>query len=144
MEQKIIYEQENGQVAVCHPTGHISIEEVLAKDCPDHAFIVDTSDLPMADFDFLNAWRMNADKTGVVIDFPAAVEDIQKFLTQIAMRESQHRLTKVGAGLTNVLSDTDWLALLATARTAILNSVTLQNLRDAVSLVNDAIDNNKI
>jgi hypothetical protein len=54
MAQVIIYEQ-NGQVAVCTPTGELSIEEVLAKDCPAGAVIVDDSELPTDSFD---AWEL--------------------------------------------------------------------------------------
>jgi hypothetical protein len=54
MAQIIIYEL-NGQVAVCFPTGELPIEEVLAKDCPNGAIIVDDSELPKEDFD---AWEL--------------------------------------------------------------------------------------
>ena len=49
---------ENGNVSVCAPTGEISIEEVLAKDCPDHAIIADSADLPNEHHDFFNAWEL--------------------------------------------------------------------------------------
>jgi hypothetical protein len=52
--QVIIYAQ-NGQVAVCTPTGELPIEEVLAKDCPAGAIIIDDSKLPKEDFD---AWEL--------------------------------------------------------------------------------------
>ena len=39
MSQVIAFETENGNVAICIPTGEISIEAVLEKDCPSHAFI---------------------------------------------------------------------------------------------------------
>ena len=54
----IIYMNENGNVSVCAPTGEISIEEVLAKDCPDHAIIADSADLPNEHHDFFNAWEL--------------------------------------------------------------------------------------
>jgi hypothetical protein len=54
MAQVIIYEL-NGQVAVCTPTGELPIEEVLAKDCPEGAIIVDDSELPVDNFD---AWEL--------------------------------------------------------------------------------------
>ena len=54
MAQVIIYEQ-NGQVAVCTPTGELPIEEVLDKDCPVGAIIVDDSELPIDNFD---AWEL--------------------------------------------------------------------------------------
>jgi len=63
MSQVIIYSQDNGQVAVCYPTGELPIEEVLAKDCPDHAFIVDAADLPQ-DQTYFDAWEL---VNGVVV-----------------------------------------------------------------------------
>jgi hypothetical protein len=64
MSQVIIYAQ-NGQVAVCIPTGELPIEEVLTKDCPADAIIVDDSTLPQGDdANYFDAWVLN---NGVVI-----------------------------------------------------------------------------
>ena len=63
--QVIIYTNENENVSVCTPTGEISIEAVLAKDCPSHAIIVDSSELPEEHNDFFNAWELNAGKVTV-------------------------------------------------------------------------------
>lgn len=57
MAQVIIFENENGGVSVCVPTGELPIEEVLAKDCPEGAFIVDDSVLP-EDHTYFNAWEL--------------------------------------------------------------------------------------
>jgi hypothetical protein len=54
MAQVIIYTQ-NNKVAVCIPTSELSIEQVLAKDCPEGAIIVDDSELPTEYFD---AWEL--------------------------------------------------------------------------------------
>ena len=54
----IIYTNENGNVSVCAPTGELPIEAVLAKDCPNHAIIVDSSELPEVDNDFFNSWEL--------------------------------------------------------------------------------------
>jgi hypothetical protein len=56
MAQIIVYEV-NGQVAVCNPTGELPISEVLAKDCPKGAIIIDDSELP-TDNEFFNAWEL--------------------------------------------------------------------------------------
>lgn len=56
MAQIIIYEQ-NNQVAVCIPSGELPIEEVLAKDAPSHAIIIDDSELP-TEQEFFNAWEL--------------------------------------------------------------------------------------
>jgi hypothetical protein len=53
--QVIIYTNKNGNVSVCTPTGELSIETVLTKDCPAGAIIVDDSTLPTEYFD---AWEL--------------------------------------------------------------------------------------
>jgi hypothetical protein len=57
MTQAIIFTNDNGGVSVCIPTGEISIEAVLAKDCPKGAMIVEQSSLPTAN-DFFDAWEL--------------------------------------------------------------------------------------
>jgi hypothetical protein len=57
MTQAIIFTNDNGGVSVCIPTGELSIEEVLVKDCPSGAIIVDTDSLP-TDNEFFNAWEL--------------------------------------------------------------------------------------
>jgi hypothetical protein len=56
--QVIIYTNDNGGVSTCVPTGEISIEAVLAKDCPEGAIIVDSSVLPNQYKNFYNAWEL--------------------------------------------------------------------------------------
>ena len=55
MTQAIIFTNDNGGVSICIPTGELPIEQVLAKDCPEGAIIVDDSELPKDDFD---AWEL--------------------------------------------------------------------------------------
>ena len=55
--QVIIYTNDNGNVSVCTPTGELSIEEVLAKDCPAGAVIVDIDSLP-SDQTYFDAWEL--------------------------------------------------------------------------------------
>jgi len=64
MTQAIIFTNDNGGVSVCIPTGEISIEAVLAKDCPKGAMIVEQSALPTAN-DFFDAWELVAGKVTV-------------------------------------------------------------------------------
>ena len=54
----IIFSNTNGGVSVCVPTGELPIEQVLAKDCPSGAIIVDDATLPQADNEFFNAWEL--------------------------------------------------------------------------------------
>jgi hypothetical protein len=58
MTQAIIFTNDNGGVSICIPTGEISIEAVLAKDCPKGAMIVEQSALPNQHNDFFDAWEL--------------------------------------------------------------------------------------
>lgn len=58
MPQVIIFANERGGVSVCYPTGELSVKEVLAKDCPEGAIIVDSDSLPQGPNDFFDAWRL--------------------------------------------------------------------------------------
>ena len=77
MSQVIIFSNSNGGVSTCIPTGEISIEAVLEKDCPAGAIIVEQSSLPTAN-DFYDAWEL-ADGV-VTVSFPKAVELTKKRL----------------------------------------------------------------
>jgi hypothetical protein len=74
MTQAIIFTNSNGGVSTCIPTGEISIEAVLAKDCPAGAIIVETSSLP-TDNDFFNAWEL---VDGIVTVSLAKAKEITK------------------------------------------------------------------
>jgi hypothetical protein len=51
---------QHGRVSVCVPTGESPINEVLTKDCPAGAQIVDDSTLPQGDdAKFFDAWELN-------------------------------------------------------------------------------------
>jgi hypothetical protein len=65
MTQAIIFTNDNGGVSVCIPTGEISIEAVLAKDCPKGAIIVEQSALPNQHNDFFDAWELVSGKVEV-------------------------------------------------------------------------------
>ena len=66
---KVIAYNTNDGLAITIPTGELSIEEVLAKDCPAGAVIVDT--LP-AERDFRNAWELSG--TDITVNFAKAQE----------------------------------------------------------------------
>ena len=57
MTQIIVHTTENGNVALTIPTGELPINEVLEKDCPAHAIIVDDFELP-EDRTYFNAWEL--------------------------------------------------------------------------------------
>jgi hypothetical protein len=73
MNQVIIYSQANGQVAVCYPTGELPIEDVLAKDCPEGAIIVENDSLPNEHNDFFDAWELSGTAVTVNLDKAKAI-----------------------------------------------------------------------
>ena len=78
MTQAIIFTNDNGGVSTCIPTGEISIDAVLKKDCPEGAIIVEYSALPSQHQDFYDAWEL---VDGVVtVNFAKAVELTKKRL----------------------------------------------------------------
>jgi len=84
MAQVIIYTNDNGGVSVCTPTGELPIEQVLAKDCPAGAIIVDDSELP-TDNQFFNAWELvngtvvvNETKKQAIIDKAQSLINIKE------------------------------------------------------------------
>ena len=138
MPQVIIYTNENGGVAVCVPTGELPIEQVLTKDCPVGAVIVEESTLPQGDdAAFFDAWVRDGASVSVDLDKAKALQTAN--LNNIAKTEAQHRSTNTAIGLTNVLSDADWIALLTTARAAITASETTTDLIAAIAPVQSAI-----
>ena len=63
MANVIIFSNTNGGVSVCVPTGELPIEQVLSKDAPSGAIIVDDSTLPQGvGASFFDAWEMNTSK----------------------------------------------------------------------------------
>ena len=72
MNQRIIYQNEEGGVSILIPTGELSIEEVARKDVPANTpyLIVNTEDIP-SDRTFRNAWEAdfsNPDGYGIGAD----------------------------------------------------------------------------
>ena len=109
MTQLIIHTNGNGNVSVTIPTGEISIEEVLAKDCPVGAIIVDSSELPEEHNDFFNAWELVEGK--VVVNLDKA-----KLLTKDRLRAERtplmlvqdvaySRATETGADTTAIVAE---------------------------------------
>jgi hypothetical protein len=80
MSQAIIFTNDNGGVAMCIPTGEISIDAVMTKDVPAGrgARIVNLSDLPNQHNDFYDAWEMDA--TSVTVNMDKAKEITKKRL----------------------------------------------------------------
>ena len=91
MSKIIIYANENGGVSLCIPSGEITIDEVLSKDCPAGAIIVEEKVLKGKDYDFFDAWELNGNeiivsmqkareiwKQKLAIEAEAKIEELNK------------------------------------------------------------------
>jgi len=132
MSQVIIYTNSTGGVSVCVPTGELPINEVLAKDCPAGAIIVEDSALPQgADASFFDAWKL--DGSTVTVDFPTAQAHKLRDFNAAAVQVAQKRQLNTLAGIVNTPDDVTFTAELANGRTAIANSKTTADL---IAIVN--------
>lgn len=108
MEQVIIHKNENGNVSVTVPTGEISIEAVLAKDCPNHAIIVNRTDLPF-DEEFFNAWELIDSKVIVNIDKAKELTKARLRDERIPLLQEQDvaysRATEIGADTIAIVAE---------------------------------------
>lgn len=82
--QVIVFENDNGGVATCIPTGELSIDAVLEKDVPKgrNAKIINYTDLPLAYNDFYDAFELVDGK--VIVNITKAKE-----LTKARLRQER-------------------------------------------------------
>jgi hypothetical protein len=117
MTQAIIFTNSNGGVSVCIPTGELPINEVLTKDCPSGAIIVDDSVLPTGtDAQFFDAWELADGKVTVNFEKAKAIKLAQ--FNANAVAEAQKRQLNTLAGIENTVSDADFTAKLQADRDA--------------------------
>ena len=127
MSQVIIHSNSNGGVSVTVPTGEISVQAVLEKDCPSSAIIVDDSTLPQgADAQFFDAWELSGSTVTVNFEKAKAIK-----LTQFnakAVQEAQARQLNTLASIENAVSDADFTASLVAGRASIASATTTAEL----------------
>jgi len=127
MSQVIIHSNANGGVSVTVPTGEISVQEVLAKDCPAGAIIVDDSVLPTgADAQFFDAWELSGSTITVNLEKARAIKLAQ--YNAAAVQEAQKRQLNTLAGIANEVADADFTAKLQADRAAIAAATTTAQL----------------
>ena len=138
----IIFENENGGVSMCIPSGELPIEQVLIKDCPLGAIIVDQNTLPMDDMDFFNSWELHNGQ--IQINMTKAIAEQQDRLNQLAKNEASQRLANAMIGLSNVpATDVDFAEMLNNHRANISNAKTTQELKTAIIATMAEIGANK-
>ena len=127
MTQVIIYTNANGNVSVCIPTGELPIEDVLAKDCPEGAIIIDADALPQGEDDFFDAWRLV--DGAVVVDLAAAKGVATSRFNHAAKLEAAERARNTSIGIDNDVSDADFIASLTAKRLEIDAATSTAELR---------------
>ena len=131
MPQVIIYANDSGHVSLCIPTGEIPIEDVLVKDCPPGAIIVDTADLPPLNDSLFNAWTLQNDGT-VFIDLQEAKALRTRQIYDAARATLPARQANDAMGLPNTPSNAEWQSALSDATQAVQMAGTVDQVRDVV------------
>jgi hypothetical protein len=79
MSKVIVWSSANGSVAVCYPTGELPLDEVLKKDCPSNAVVINETDLPQNQGVFFEAWELSGGTVSVNLDKAKAIgHDIRR------------------------------------------------------------------
>jgi hypothetical protein len=134
MAQVIIHANNNGGVSVTVPTGELPIQQVLAKDCPAGAIIVDDSVLPKgADAAFFDSWELNG--STVTVNFEKAKTIKLSQFNAKAVEEAQKRQLNTLAGIANTPDDATFTTELTNGRAAIAAATTTAQL---VAIANPA------
>ena len=127
MAQIIIHTNSNGGVSVTVPTGEISVQAVLEKDCPSGSIIVDDSTLPQgADAQFFDAWELSG--STVTVNFEKAKSIKLAQFNAKAVAEAQARQLNTLAGIDNAVADADFTASLTAGRASIASATTTADL----------------
>lgn len=127
MSQVIIHSNSNGGVSVTVPTGELPINEVLAKDCPAGAIIVESSSLPQgADAQFFDAWELANGQVSVNFEKAKTIKLAQ--FNSKAVEEAQKRQLNTLAAIDNAISDADFTASLVAGRASIASATTTAEL----------------
>jgi len=127
MTQVIVYTNDNGNVSVCYPSGELQIEDVLAKDCPEGAIIIDADNLPQGEDDFFDAWRLV--DGAVAVDLAAAKNIAFQRFNDLAKIKADERARNTAIGIDNDVSDADFLANLTAKRLEISVAMSTAELR---------------
>lgn len=96
MTQVIVHATENNSVVVTIPTGELPIEQVLEKDCPAGAIIIDDSELPQGEDNlYFDAWELVNGKVVVNLDKKNAIKLVQDS-AKLAQESAISKLTALG------------------------------------------------
>lgn len=133
MAQVIVYTAADGNVNLCIPSQqymeqfNCTIEDIMAKDCPPGAIIVDDSIFPAnINSEFFNAWELNG--TTISINLEKAKKIKLDNYNSAAREVAQRRQINTFAGIENVPDDATWLAKLTADRNALASATSIEQL----------------
>lgn len=133
MAKVIIYNGPEGNVHLCVPSPQYmeetgsTIEDVMAKDCPSYAVIVDDSIFPSGiDHEFFDAWEFDGTSITVNLDKCKAIK--LKTYNSLAREAAQRRQLNTLAGIPNDPDDATFLAMLQSDRDAIAAATSVAEL----------------
>jgi len=137
MTQIIAFTGPQGNVNLCIPSQQYmeetgsTIQDVMAKDCPPGAVVIDDSAFPADVHDeFFEAWELNG--TTITVNFEKAKAIKLTNYNFEARNVAQKRQTNTLAGIANVPDDEAWLAKLTADRATIENATTIEQLKAIV------------
>ena len=133
----IIYPQENNKLAVIIPTRNVND---AIKDVPfgKPYVIVDSLNI---NNEFFNCYIFDENQ-GASLDFSKAQSQQTNTFNRLVYNENANRAVKTLSSLSNVLSDSDWKTLIATAQSSISSANTIDQLIAAIVPVQEAINAN--
>ena len=131
MAQVIIHTNNNGGVSVTYPTSEYletnTIEDVLAKDCPNGSIIVDSSILPTgSDAEFFDAWELSG--STITVNFSKAQSHKLAQFNALATTIAQKRQLNTLSGSPNTPDDATFIANLNAGRASISEATTTAQL----------------
>jgi len=142
MTQVILWTNNDGLLQMTIPTNELTIEEIKEKDTPSDSVIVDASVLPEeTDKMFFGAWELI--NSTVIVNIEKAKLLAIKIINNFAKEESINRSSNNSIGIENKLTDTEWLNLLTNARESIDNATTTEEMFEEITLIKNAINDNK-
>jgi hypothetical protein len=127
----IIWPQDNGPIAVCIPSGEISLEEVIAKDVPKNVSykVINVEDLPLQMGDeFFDAVRI--ENESIVVSLEAAKALVLVKINNNARIEARTRQENTNIGIPNTPDDQTWISNLNNKRSSVNSATTIEELRN--------------
>ena len=130
---KVIVYEENGIVCVCNPVEQEEnfIQWVKEKDCPTNADIIEENRLPIGiEAICFEAWDLNVENNqpSIIVNLSKAKDYTLKIFNQKVIENTKNRQLNILSGISNVMSDEEYITLVNNKREEINSSINLEEL----------------